>query len=261
MVDLSPIWTSLGGFKSGLAGATAYAWVLWIFVPLAIIVFVGAIWKALHDKKKQWTHKLRLRKVLVNGTLTPELVIKMRRFPLIHNATVFELEKPVLGGWLIPELDSYTGMNEFSIIINKNNRIFVSTGEFFIPEKSSVNISAKHAGIDLAFDGLKTDWQSINKGKKALEWSQIAKFAMIGLLIIASMVVMIKGIEQWGKNNEYSSNKAQAEAQAMEKLAEALKTSEATMNTQVLILDLFKEIYGTKNIQAIIREKTNATIS
>ena len=258
---MGTITSTLGNFKDGVSGMASYAWVLWIFVPIAVIIFIGFIWKMMNDKKKQWTHKLRIRRVMQNNILSPETVVRMRRFPLIKRAEVFELENPVLGGYLMPELDSYTGANEFSIIIDTNNRIYTSKGETFVPDKGSVNVSAKHAEIDIARSDLRADFQNINKTTKRVEWTQIAKFVMLGLLIIATMVVAIKAIGQWGENHKIDAQKSQAEADMMRNLADAMETMEGTMNTQVLILDLLKKNYGTNNIQGIIREKTNGTIS
>jgi hypothetical protein len=236
-------------------------WVLWIFVPLVLGVFGFFTWKMINDKNKQWTHKLKVKRVMSGNILSSEIVIRMRRFPLIKNASVFELEKPLLGGYLIPELDCYTGLNEFSIILDTNNRIYINTGEIFCPDKSCVNVSAKHAGIDLAFEEQRANWQEVNKVSKRIEWSQVAKFVMMGLLIIAVMVVMIKGIGQWGENHKIDAEKSRAEAEAMKNLAEALKTSQATMNANVLVLDLLKNGYGTNNLQNVIKEKINGTIS
>lgn len=255
MVDFS----ALSNFKGGAATFATYLWVLYILVPLALIIFGGYMYKIVKAKKTQWTHTLVFKRVLNNGALSKEATIRMKRFPLIKNASIFQLEKPFLGSYLMPELDSYTGVNEFSVIIDKSNRVYINTGEVFNPDSSSINVSAKHAGIDLAFEDLKSDWQNINKVDKKVEWSQIAKFAMMGLLIIGVMVVSIKGIGQWGDNHKADIEKAQAEAEAMRNLAEAMETSQATMNTQVLILDLLKDGYGTNNIQGIIREKTNGT--
>ena len=256
MVDLS----ALQSFGSGFSTMATYAWVLYIFIPLAIMIFGAYMWKMVKSKKTQWTHKLIIRRVMNDRILSEPMVIKMRRFPLIKRAEVFELEKPLLGGYLIPELDSYTGLNSFSIIIDTNNRIYVNTGEYFCPDKGCVNVSAKHAEIDISRSDLRSDYQNVNKVSERVEWSQIAKFAMMGLVIIAIMVVAIKGIGQWGENHKFEAEKAVAEAEAMRGLADAMETSQATMNTQVLILDLLKEGYGTNNIQNKIKEKTNATI-
>jgi hypothetical protein len=261
MVDVSSIGSSLSGFKGGFANISSYAWVLYIFVPLAIIVFGIFLWKMLRDKNLQWTHKLKIRRVMANNILSDPIIIKMRRFSLIKRADVFELEKPVLGGYLMPELDSYTGLNEFSIIIDTNNRIYVNTGEYFNPDKSCVNVSAKHAEIDLSRADLRADYQNINKTSKRVEWKEVAKFIMLGLLIIATMIVLIKGIGQWGENHKIDAEKAMAEAEAMRNLADAMETTQATMNAQVLVLDLLKKNYGTNNIQGVIQERIgNGTI-
>ena len=178
------IFDVLGNFKGGFAGIASYAWVLWILVPVAILIFGVYMWKIIIDKKKQWTHKLIIRRVMAHNVLSSSITIRMRRFPLIKRAEVFELEKPLLGGYLMPELDSYTGLNEFSIIIDTNNRIYVNTGEYFCPDKGCVNVSAKHAEIDISRSDLRSDYQNVNKTSKRIEWSQIAKFAMIGILIM-----------------------------------------------------------------------------
>lgn len=260
MVDLG-VFSGLGSFSGGASVIASYIWVLWIVVPIIILGFGGYAWKMIREKKQQWTHTLKVKRVLNNGFLSKESKIRMRRFPLITNASVFHLEKPFLGSYLLMELDSYTGTNEFSVIIDKNNRIYINQGERFDPDSSSVLVSAKHGGIDLAFEDLKSDWQNINKVDKKTEWKDVAKFMALGLLIIAVMVVSIKGIGQWGENHKMEAEKAAAQAQAFANLAEAMETSQATMNTQVLILDLLKNGYGTNNIQRIIREKTNASVS
>jgi len=255
MVDLS----SLSTFKSALGGLASYAWILYTFVGLAIVIFGVYMWKIMRDKKKQWTHTLKVRRVSLNNALTKEVSINMRRFPLIKRAEVFELETPVLGGYLMPELDSYTGTNEFSIIIDTNNRIYINQGEFFCPDKSCVNVSAKHAEIDIARSDLRSDYQNINKVNKRVEWAQIAKFAMLGLLIIAVMVVSIKGIGMWGENKKAEVAKAQAEAEAFSQLAEAMETSQATTNALVILADKIKEMDENQNIQAIIKERINVS--
>lgn len=249
----------LKNFGQGLPAFAGYIWVLYIFVPLALIIFGGWVWKLVRDKKKQWTHKLIIERELTNGQLSDPITIKMKRFPLVNNAAVFELETPFLGSYLIPEMDSYTGLNQFSIIVSKNNRIFIKTGTKFNPDDGSKIVSAKHAAIDLAFEELKEAWQHQHTVNKRVEWAQVAKWAMLGLLIIAVMVVSIKGIGQWGENHQHQANQAQSMAIAMENLADAMQTIDGTVNTQVLLADLLKEEYGTNNLQNIIREKTNGS--
>ena len=255
----SPVGDILG---KGVGGLAKFSWVLYIFVGLGVFIFLLFLIKMIADKKRQWTHRLKVRRVLQGNLLSNDIeVIKMRRFPLIKRAEVFELEKPLLGGYLMPELDQYSGKNEYSIILDLNNRIWTNKGEYFVPAKSSVDVSAKHSEIDIARADLRADYQNINKTTKRVEWSQIAKFAMIGLLIIAVMIVSIKGIGAWSESQKTRVQMEQAQAAAMESLAEAMETTEGTMNTQVLILDLLKGIYGTNNIQQVVREKVNGTIS
>ena len=233
--------------------ASKYWWILFVFVGLAIGVAGFFLWKMLRDKKNQWTHRLNIRRVLAGGLLSKVQVIKMRRFPLIKRAEVFELEKPLLGGYLLPELDQYTDVNEYSIILDNNNRIYNNKGEYFAPDKSSVNVSAKHAEIDISRTDLRADYQDINKTTKRVEWAQIAKYAMFSLLIIAIMIVGIVALGEWGESSLANAKAEEAKAGAMKNLAQAMETSEATVNTQLLILDKVNQLYENENIQTIIR--------
>lgn len=250
---------SLAPFKEGAFGLMQYSWVLWVFVPIAALIFGAFLWRMIQRKKKQWTHTLIIRRVLDNNFLSKPGTIKMRRFPLIRSGEVFELEHPLLGSWLISELDSYTGTNEYSIIIDKNNRIYTNRGEKFSKDKDSVNVSAKHSEIDIALGDFKQKYQEVHKTNKRVEWAQIAKFALLGLLIIATMVVMIKGLDKWADNHQAEASRAAAEAQAMTQLKEALVVIDGTVNTQSYIVDKIKEIEGTENIQGIIQEAKNET--
>lgn len=244
----------------------SYAWVLF---PIVFLIFcVGAyfIYKLFIKKGSQWTHKLKIRRVLNIGDksnnqkqrLSNPVYINMRRFPLIKKAEVFELEKPLLGGYLIPELDEYSGENEFSIILDKNNRIYTNQGEFFDPDKNCVNVSAKHSEIDIQRANLKADFQNINRTSKRVEWATIAKYAFMTIFVVAIMIVSITGISNWGEAQAEQAKSEQAQALAMENLASAMTTMEAVVNTQKLeILPMMREIYKTNNIQGIINENYN----
>ncbi len=240
-------------FGGGLARAMSYAWV--IFPVIIVLVIIGMVFivKNIKAKKTQWTHKLKVRRVLPGGLLSDPVYMKMRRFPLIKKAEVFELEKPLLGGYLIPELDQYSGINEFSIILDNNNRIYTNTGEYFSPDKNSVNVSAKHAEIDIQRSNLKADFQNINKINKRIEWATIAKYAFMLVFVVAVMIVIIMGLSKWGAAQDAKAEVAKAEAMAMESLSSAMDVIAATVNTQKLeILPMMKEIYKTKNLQGII---------
>lgn len=251
--ELAP---ATGMFAGGFARMASYAWVL---IPLVIVVFIGLgifFWLKIRDKKNQWTHTLKVRRVMPDGRLTDPIVHKMRRFPLIKKAEVFELEKPLLGGYLLPELDEYSGHNEFSIILDRNNRIYTNKGEFFNPDKSNVMVSAKHSEIDVQRQNLKANFQNINKISKRIEWSTIAKYAFMITAIIAVTIIGIVGIQNWGEAQEFKAQEAQANAEAMRNLAKAMDTIDGTVNTQQLIITKLKELYGTNNLQGVINENT-----
>lgn len=240
--------------EGGINVLQNWGWVLWIFVPIALLIFSGFMYKMFRDKKKQWTHKLGVRKELTNGELSAEVEVRMMRYPLIRTAEIFRLENPILGSYLFPELPSYTSLNKFNIIIGLDNRIYISNKEYFDKEKSCTMIAAKHAEIDITLGDLKKDYQQVHKIAKTIEWGQIAKFALLGILIIGFMVVGIKGIEQWGKNHEADAQKASAEAVMYEKQAEAWANMEEFENIQLILIDEIKELKKTENIQSIINK-------
>jgi len=248
---------AVGMFRGGFANILSYAY--WL-IPLAILGAIGLgawVWNTKKKKDSQWTHTLKVRRVLQNGLLSDTLIHKMRRFPLIKKAEVFELEKPLLGGYLLPELDEYSGANEFSIILDKNNRIYTNKGEYFNPDKSSVFVSAKHSEIDIQRQNLKANFQEIHKTNKRVEWATIAKYAMWSVFIVALTVISIVGIQNWGEAQAFRAQEAQAGAEAMEHLNSALETIEGTKNTDILILNKLKDLYGTNNIQAEIANAQN----
>lgn len=259
MGNLDPAVNVIAG---GVVSMAKYAWVLLIIV--GIFGTVGIVWwiKKIKSKKAQWTHTLKVRRVLPDNRLTDTFIHKMRRFPLVKRAEVFELEKPLLGGYLLPELEEYTGANEFSIILDSNNRIYTNKGEFFNPDKKSVLVSAKHSEIDIQRSNLKAKFQNINKINKRLEWSQIAKYAFMVMGIICLTIIGIVAIQNWGEAQQYKAQEAQAMENAMSQLSTAMETVSATVNTQKLeILPMMKEIYKTENIQGIINQEVNNATS
>ena len=261
--------TATGGITVGLGAKIAsYSWVLFpivfIFAIAGIIVFFYYKGK----KKTQWTHKLKVRRVIQGGQITsgseqmPRLneaiYLKMRRFPLISKAEVFELEKPLLGGYLISELDQYSGESEFSIILDVDNRIYTNKGEFFDKDKSSINVSAKHSEIDIGRANLRRDFQNMNKTSKAIEWAEMIKYAVYAIFGILIFILLIIGAGKWGDAQVENAKAEQAQAQQAISMAEAMKTMEAVVNTQKLeLLPMWKDIYGTNNIRNIINTPYN----
>jgi len=246
--------------EGGIGIIQQYGWVMWIFVPIAILIFGAWMWKLYNDKNKQWTHTLKVRQVIGDNNLTDTAIIRMRRYPLIRTGEVFELENALLGSYLISELDSYTGRNEYSIIIDKNNRVYTNKGERFCPDTQSVNVSAKHSEIDIALGDFKRNYQEVHKTQKRIEWGQIAKAAMFGLLIIAVMVLGIKWIDNAADNHKQDAIQEQAQAEAMRTLNDVLKTVEGVVNVQLILVEEIKDLKGTSNIQTIVRSTRNETI-
>jgi len=246
---------AVGMLSGGFSNVLANAWILLPIIGIASFILIFWLVKQTRLKNTQWTHKLIVRRVLHDGRLTPAIIHRMRRFPLVKKAEIFELEKPFLGGYLLPELEEYSGANEFSVILDKNNRIYTNRGEFFKPDLSAVHVSAKHSEIDIERQNLKADFQNINKISKRIEWSTIAKYAFMVVAAIGIMIVLIIGIQNWGEAQQYKANEAKATESAMASLAEAMQTIEATVNTQQLELTkLLEQLYGTKNIQSVLNQ-------
>ena len=213
------------------------------------------------SKKAQWTHKLRIRRVGQNGFLEEPFYVKMRRFPLIKGAEIFELEQAILGSYLMPSLDEYTGMNEFSIVIDKNNRIYTNLGETWNPNKKSANVSGQHSEIDLSRGRLKDDWQKVNKVSDRIEWSTIAKYAFLGIVVIAIVVIFIVGAQKWVDAKEQETAQYSAMAEALTSLEDIMETNQAIVNTQKLqIIPMLKKLYGTENLQSILGEELSAEV-
>lgn len=246
-------------FSGAFARAAQYAWVLWFVVGIGIAIAIVFFIKMKKQKDAQWTHTLRIKRVLQGGLLSGEFIHRMRRFPLVKNAEVFELENPLLGSYLIPEPGKYSGVNEYSLIIDSDNRIWRNEGEYFDPVTGSVNVSSRHAEIDLQMGTLKADWQNINKVNKRIDWMQLAKYALTAIMILAVMVVLIIGIGEWGDAQQAHAEGEVAFASAMDNLNSALETSLESKNTDVLILDKLNQLYGTKNIGGVINNAKNYT--
>jgi len=246
-------------FKSGTVSffTSSWAWVLWTVVGFAIFVVIAGLAIMISKKKKQWTHKLEYRRELASGYLSKPMYIRMRRCPLIKRAEIFQLETPLLGSWLIPELDSYTDGNTYSIVVALNNRIYKNTGERFDKDNSCVLVSAKHAEIDLARSELTAKYQDINKTSKRVEWSKIVGLALAVLLIIAVMIIAIKGIGAWSDAQDSKILQVNAEAASWQTIQEVMENMESTVNANILLADKIKDLYGTNNLQGVIREARN----
>lgn len=243
---------AVGMFKGGLGNIS---WIFWVVLALSVVFAIIFVVSKVKKKKGQWTHLLEVKRVLPGGRVTSTIIHKMRRFPLIQGAEVFELEKPLLGSYLFPELEGYTDVNKYSIVVDNNNRVYINKGEFFRPDKNCIEVSAKHAEMDLGFSELKRKYQSMNKTKRKVDWEDIAKYAFLSIAIIALMIVAIVGVNNWSDAQEQKAQAEKANAEAMTQLANAMETNKAVVNLLNLMLPEIKEIKGTSNIQNILNEE------
>lgn len=246
-------------FGSALTGFAKYAWVLWIFLGVGVFAAIFFFWHMHKQKKAQWTHTFKVQRVMKGGLLSDAIIHKARRFPIIKNAQVFELEKPIIGSYLIPEPGKYSGLNEYSIILDGDNRIWVNEGEYFNPTAGSVSVSARHAEIDLQTSTLTADWQNINKVNKRIDWAQIAKYVLSAIMILAVMIVAIVGIGEWGEAQERRAESDKAFAQLGSDMKDAMTIMLEAKNTDILIIDRLNNLYGTSNIPGVIRNVKNQT--
>lgn len=226
--------------------------ITWILIAVMLIAFVVGIayWISVaRKKKKQWTHKLRVRRILQNGYLTEEVVHKCRRFPLEKGIEVFELEKPLLGSYLVPQPGEYTGMNEFSIILDPDNRVYLNKGYKYHKDDQSVHVSGVHAGIDVSMANMKDKWQQAHRIDKKITTAELIKAGLMALGIIALVIVIIMGLKEWGEAQQYHAQQSKTEAEAMKNINEAVQTMEKVVNTQQLqIVPMLEALYGKGNI-------------
>lgn len=246
--------SSLGTmFGNGLGTLARLKWVL---IGIVVIVsIIGIVWflSVARRKKSQWTHKFKVRRVLQNGTVTPTVIHKARRFPLEKGVEVFELEKPILGGYLIPQPGEYTGVNEFSIILDSNNRIWNDKGVKFNKEKQSFEVSAVHSGIDVEMQAMKEKWQQAHRVNKKITTLELMKAGLKALGIIAVVIIAIVALQQWGDFEKSKADVASSEAAAMASIDSAAQTMSKVVNTQQLqIIPMLKALYGDQNIEGEI---------
>jgi len=244
-----------GIFTAGFKSLAGKSWILWGFLMILTCVVVFVVWRVFAGKKSQWTHKLRVRRVGQSGLMEEPFYVNMRRFPLIKGVEIFELEHPLLGGYLMPSLNEYTGMNEFSIVLDKNNRIYTNTGERWCPNAKSAEVSGQHAEIDIARSKLKDDWQQINKVSDRIEWGTIAKYAFLGILVMATVIIIIVGLQNWADAHDAEAEEARANAANSANMIIVMETIMATVNTQALMIPEIKELKGTNNLQGLISQR------
>lgn len=241
-------------FGSSLSTIGQYKWVLIGVVILAIVIAIIYVIVQFRKKKTQWTHKFKVKRILQNGTITPEIIHLARRFPRQQGVDVFELEKPLLGSYLIPAPGEYVDINTFSIILDSNNRIWNDKGIKFNKDTQSKELSMIHAGIDVEMNSMKERWQEAHQSNKKITTAELIKAGLKALGIVAIVILGILAISEWGDSQTARADMETQKAVAMQNLAEAVKTMETTVNTQQLqIVPMLKALYDTDNIAGKIQ--------
>lgn len=243
------------GNSAGMFGFGSLSKIVLIIFVVGVLGILGFMYYLNKKSKTQWTHILNVYRVIDGNRLTKPMQVKMRRFPLIKEAEVFQLETAVLGSFLFPEPDKYTGKDQYDIVIDDSNRLYTPKDILFNKDKGSVEISCKHAGLDIAFSELKSKYQELNQVTKKIDLREMVKWGVLMFCMILITIVLIKGIGAWTEAKEFDKDKAIAEAETMEILAGAMITIDSAVNTQgSVVLPLIKEIYGTENIQEIMNK-------
>ena len=249
---LSPAMNVFGNSASSI-GQMKYLLILAVVV--AVIIGIGAFVREVKNKKKQWTHKIKVTRKLLDGSFTKEVIHNCRRFPLQQGVEVFELEKPILGSYLIPQPSKYVDVNTFSIILDEHNRIWSNNGMKFNKDTQSLEVSAVHAGIDVEMHTMKERWQQAHTINKKITTAELIKAGLKAMMIIAITIISIIAIGEWGDSQQARAEKAVQEALAMENLNHALETMEKTVNTQQLqLVPMLRAMYETDNIAPYIQK-------
>jgi len=250
--------------NKGLVSIAHLKWVLFGVLIVAVLISVVVILSKAKKKKLQWTHTFRVRRADKFGHMLPgESIHLARRTRNKDGVDIFELDKPILGNLVIPQPGEYSGPNEFSIIIDANNRIWNNQGEFFNKDKQSINVSAVHSGIDISMQELNQEWKMMHPTPKKISAMEIIKVGMIALGIIALMVLGIVAIQNHAKNVSAQSQAQIANAQANQKIAEVIPILQKIVNTQQLqITPALQAMYPGQSISSVINKyRVNSTNS
>ena len=241
-------------FGGGLSTIGQYKWILIGVVVLALIIGIIYMFVQFRKKKTQWTHTFKVSRVLQDGTITPEILHKARRFPKQQGVDVFELEKQLLGSYLIPAPGAYTALNTFSIVLDSDNRVWNNLGTKFNKETQSKELSMVHAGIDVEMHAMKEKWQQAHQADKKITTAELIKAGLKVIGIVAVVILGIMAISEWGDTQTERASMESSKAAAMASINDAVILMEKTINTQQLqLVPMLKALYETDNIAGQIK--------
>jgi hypothetical protein len=232
-----------------------YSWVLWIFLGIfifgTIIFFIAMMRRA----KKQWTHKLVVRRIINNSDdLSQPDTIRMKRFPDKKLTDFFILEKPLLGTFIFQSTGKYSDTNTFSIIIDSNNRIYTEKASKLDRTKGIMSISAVHPNVDTRWHLMLESFDKMDEIKPGTDWAKIGKWAMIMLLIIGSIIVGIVALQEHTKQVTITAERDKAMAAGMIEFAGAMAAMESSVLTQAVLFEAIKEMYGEAKMKQMVSD-------
>ena len=244
-------------FSGGGSSILRYWWVLAI---IAVLAGVGAVlwWFSKYRQgNSQWTHKL---KVLIEQPnkdidLNNPSIFRMRRWKHRDEETapLFEMEKPLIGSRIFVELEKYSGPTEYTVVLGNDGRLYIPQKTVLSKDKSALEVSVKHAGIDRARQKYSNEFEKMNATPSKIDLLTLMKYGLYASLLIVVLILGITGLKTWGERSAHEAQKEALELQTWEQMAEVAVTMEGILNVQALIIPDLKDKYGN-NLQAVIRE-------
>ncbi len=254
---VTPIDSITGIFSGGLGGLLRY-W--WIIAAIAVIGMIGALvwWFGKYRQgKSQWTHTLNVKIQMPNGDLDPkDIIFKMRRWKHKDENTppLFELQKPLIGSRIFVELEKYSGATSYEVVLGNDGRLYIPTKITMTKDKSTLEVSVKHAGVDRVRQQYNNRFEQMNATPSKIDALTLMKYGLYATAIIVVLILGITGIKAWGERASYDSAAAQAEVRSWEVMEEVMTSVESILNTQVLIIPDLKTLYGN-NLQSAIKNQ------
>lgn len=244
---------SNGLISNSLASVGNYAWVMWIFLGIFVLGTVVFFVVQMRNAKRQWTHKLNIRRV-INGLdeLSEVETIRLKRFPDKKLTEFFILEKPLLGTFIFQSIGEYSSPNTFSVIIDKNNRIFTERKSRLDRTKGIMNVSAVHPNVDTRRHLMLESFEKMYAIKPGTDWAKIGKWAIIMLLIIGSIILGVVALQEHTKQVKMTTERDLAIASAMVEFSGAMAAMESSVLTQAVLFEAIKDLYGQEGMKKMI---------
>lgn len=231
-----------------------YSWVLWIILGVMVFGGIGFIIVQANLARKQWTHKLYIKRVINSlDELSEPEVIRMKRFPDKKLTDFFILEKPLLGTHIFQTTGMYNALgNAFSIILDRNNRIFTEKKAKLDRTKGVMNVSAVHPNVDLRWHQNLEAFEKMYEIKPGVDWAKIGKWALMIILVLGAVILGIVALQEHTEQVKIQAERDKEIASAMVSFSGAMDALEGSILTQVVLFETMKDMYGEAKLKEII---------